>query len=190
MLRDNVEIMPRFFFLLLVTALLTACGGDTSAPDTPVSTEATAPAAAPGETLISPPPPVCVYLTEATVLSYFEAKVQLPMPGRRSAAEFASCQYDLEAPGWSAALIIEMPEQGPKQQAIIDEVAGAKEPYRVAFSQAVGRFQNEGRILSVSGSKHFRVKFSALPKAGFAAPFSEEERRGLLEKIAAGVLAI
>jgi hypothetical protein len=130
-----------------------------------------------------------VYLTEATVLAYFTAAVKLPMPGHRSAATFSSCQYDLEAAGWSAALVLEMPEPG-KQQTIIDEVAGAKGDNLVAFTGGNGKFTNEGRVLTVSGNKHFRLKFSALPKPGTEAPFDEAARRTMLTSMAGGILAM
>lgn len=174
-------------FLLL---LLTACGNspaDTTEPDVAEkpAQETTSP-----DVKIAPPPPVCVYLTEATVLSYFDKTVKMPLPGRRSAAEYASCQYDLEAPGWSAALVVELPGPGSKQQAIIDEVAGAKGDNKVILGEATGRFINQGRILSVAGEKHFRIKFSALPKQGFDQPFEEATRRALLLKMAGSVLGV
>lgn len=124
------------------------------------------------------------------MLSYFDETVKMPLPGRRSAAEYASCQYDLEAPGWSAALIVELPDPGSKQQAIIDEVAGAKGNDKISLGASVGRFSNAGRILSVAGKKHFRIKFSALSKPGFEAPFDEAARRALLQKMAGSVLAV
>lgn len=174
-------------FLLL---LLTACGN--SLADTTESDVAENPAqkTASLEVNIAPPPPVCVYLTEATVLSYFDKTVQMPLPGRRSAAEYASCQYDLEAPGWSAALVVELPDPGSKQQTIIDEVAGAKGDNKVTLSGGIGRFINQGRILSVAGKKHFRIKFSALPKQGFDEPFDEDGRRELLMRMAGSILGV
>lgn len=171
-------------FLLLAVVL--SCGGGAAAPnDEPVAEQTAAPAAE----LAAPPPP-CVYLTEATVLAYFDSEVKLPLPGHRSVAEYNSCQYDLEAAGWSAALILEIPEAGPQQQAVIDEVAGAGTADEVLVGEARGRYLNDGRILAVTGRKHFRIKFSALPKAGFDAPFTGEQRRELLARMAAGVLAI
>ncbi|WP_020569647.1 hypothetical protein [Neolewinella persica] len=170
--------------------LLTACGNDATSTNAAIATEDTPEGVLSPDVKIAPPPPVCVYLTEATVLSYFDKTVKMPMPGRRSAAEYASCQYDLEAPGWSAALVVELPDPGSKQQAIIDEVAGAKGNDKVSLSEATGRFINQGRILSVAGKKHFRIKFSALPKQGSDEPFDEAARRELLLKMAGSVLGV
>lgn len=176
---------------LALTILLFSCGGNTtadadstSAPEV-TTTEKTTPAAE----LAAPPPP-CVYLTEATVLAYFDSDVKLPLPGHRSVAEYNSCQYDLEAAGWSAALVLEMPDAGAKRQTIVDEVAGADADNTVLIGEASGRYLNDGRILAVTGRKDFRIKFSALPKAGFEAPFTPVQRRELLAQLAAGVLAI
>lgn len=179
------------FSLLFVGTFIFFCACSEAPPEqtAPVTEEPTKAEQTPSSQ-ISPPPPVCVYLTEATVLSYFDETVKLPMPGRRSAAEYASCQYDLEAPGWSAALVVELPDPGGKQQAIIDEVAGARGADKATLTEATGRFSNEGRILSVSGKKHFRIKFSALPKPGTEPPFDEAGRRELLLKMARGVLAV
>jgi hypothetical protein len=176
--------------LVSLTLLLTACGNDATSANTVTTSENSLEETSSPDIKIAPPPPVCVYLTEATVLSYFDETVKMPLPGRRSAAEYASCQYDLEAPGWSAALIVELPDPGSKQQAIIDEVAGAKAGNKVSIREAVGRFANDGRILSVAGNKHFRIKFSALPKQGFDEPFDEATRRELLLKMAGSVLSI
>jgi len=171
--------------------LLLSCGGNISpeAETTVASQEVTSKTDSPAANLAAPPPP-CVYFTEATVLAYFDSDVKLPLPGHRSVAEYNSCQYDLEAAGWSAALILEVPDAGPKRQAILDEVAGASSEDEVLIGEAKGRYLNDGRILSVTGRKNFRIKFSALPKAGFEAPFSKVERRELLGQLAAGVLAI
>lgn len=174
-------------FLLL---LLSGCGNLPNDTNTSDAAEEPVQESSASEVKIAPPPPVCVYLTEATVLSYFDETVKMPLPGRRSAAEYASCQYDLEAPGWSAALVVEMPDPGSKQQAIIDEVAGAKNDNKVLLGEATGRFINQGRILSVVGKKHFRIKFSALPKKGFDEPFDETARRELLMKMAGSVLSV
>lgn len=182
--------MLRYSLPLLTTfLLLVSCGETPTELSAPAADETITPEQAPS-TQISPPPPVCVYLTEATVLSYFDASVKLPMPGRRSAAEYNSCQYDLEAPGWNAALVVELPDPGTQQQAIIDELAGAKGAAAIPLPEATGRFTNEGRILTVSGKKHFRIKFSALPKEGMEQPFDEAARRELLLEMARGVLAI
>lgn len=182
--------MLRYSLLLIGTFLLLCSCGEAPPEQSDLALEETITTEQAPSSQIAPPPPVCVYLTEATVLSYFDETVKLPMPGRRSAAEYTSCQYDLEAPGWSAALVVELPDPGAKQQAIIDEVAGAKGAAAVPLPEANGRFTNEGRILTVSGKKHFRIKFSALPKQGMEQPFDEAARRELLLKMARGVLAV
>lgn len=123
------------------------------------------------------------------MLSYFNVGVKLPMPGHRSAAVFSSCQYDLEGADWSATLILEMPEPG-KQQTIIDEVAGAKGDNLVKFNGGSGKFTNEGRVLTVSGNKHFRLKFSALPKPGAEVPFDEAARRTMLTSMAGSIVGM
>ncbi|MFK8165091.1 MAG: hypothetical protein AB8H12_21785 [Lewinella sp.] len=179
-----------YLFCFPLTFLLTACSQQASNENTAPETVELTSKIATSDIKIAPPPPVCVYLTEATVLSYFDETVKMPLPGRRSAAEYASCQYDLEAPGWSAALVVELPNPGSKQQAIIDEVAGAKGDHKVSLREATGRFINQGRILSVVGNKHFRIKFSALPKQGFEQPFDETARRELLTKMAESVLGV
>lgn len=177
----------RIVLSMLTALLLFSCGGNTTQESSPVAKDA-APTSTGAE--LAPPPPPCIYLTEATVLAYFDSDVKLPLPGHRSVAEYNSCQYDLEAAGWSAALVLEIPDAGPKRQAIIDEVAGAGTEDEVTIGEAKGRYLNGGRILSVTGSKDFRIKFSALPKVGFEAPFSPVQRRELLAQMAAGVLAI
>jgi hypothetical protein len=183
--------MSRAYLLCLSLALLfAACGNDANSASKSSDAESTVQEATTPEVNIAPPPPVCVYLTEATVLSFFDKTVQMPLPGRRSAAEYASCQYDLEAPGWSAALVLELPEPGSKQQAIVDEIAGAKGHNKVLLRDATGRFSNQGRILSVAGKKHFRIKFSALPKQGFPEPFEEAARRELILRMAGSVLGV
>jgi len=183
--------MSRYYLLcFLLTILSVSCGREATDTNTVSGDKDTAAQTVSPEVKIAPPPPICVYLTEATVLSYFDETVKMPLPGRRSAAEYASCQYDLEAPGWSAALVVELPDPGSKQQAIIDEVAGAKGDNKISLSEATGRFMNKGRILSVAGKKHFRIKFSALPKQGFDQPFDETARRELLMKMAGSVLGV
>jgi len=176
--------------LVSLALLVTACGNDATSSNSTTDTKNTSEEVFPPDVKIAAPPPVCVYLTEATVLSYFDKTVKLPLPGRRSAAEYASCQYDLEAPGWSAALVVELPAPGSKQQTIIDEVAGAKGDNKVSLGAATGRFINQGRVLSVAGKKHFRIKFSALPKQGSEQPFDEAARRELLMKMAGSVLGV
>jgi hypothetical protein len=183
--------MSRAYLLCFsLTFLFMACGQQASNEGSTPEAEEALTKTVPPSTKIAAPPPVCVYLTEATVLSYFDKTVKMPLPGRRSAAEYASCQYDLEAPGWSAALVVELPAPGSKQQTIIDEVAGAKGDNKVSLREATGRFTNQGRILSVAGKKHFRIKFSALPKQGFEQPFDEAARRELLLKMAGSVLGV
>jgi hypothetical protein len=182
--------MLRYFYFFSFALLLFAACGESTQEESDVLKEESPDLEQPSSVQIAPPPPVCVYLTEATVLSYFDETVKMPLPGRRSAAEYASCQYDLEAPGWSAALVVELPDPGSKQQAIIDEVAGAKGDNKVSLGEATGRFINQGRILSVAGQKHFRIKFSALPKQGFDESFDEAARRELLMKMAGSVLGV
>lgn len=139
---------------------------------------------------IAPPPPVCVYLTEAEVLGLFEAGVQVPMPGHRSATSYNSCQYELASGDWSATLVVEMPEDPSDLQSIIDEVAGAKGKESLTIGDYPARIKNGGRIISVKAGKPFRVKFSALPLNGKPEPFDEDARRELIVKMAEGVLAV
>jgi hypothetical protein len=139
---------------------------------------------------IAPPPPVCVFLTEAEVLSLFEAGVQVPMPGHRAATSYNSCQYELSSPDWSGTLIVEMPEDPSGLQSIVDEVAGAKGKDAVKIGEYAARIKNGGRIISVEAGKPFRVKFTALPLNGKPAPFDEDARRELIIKMAEGVLAV
>ncbi|MEM9260969.1 MAG: hypothetical protein AAGA62_15075, partial [Bacteroidota bacterium] len=99
--------MLRIFCSLLFVALMFSCSGETAEVDT--ATEDASTTIVPTETnedrlsQVAPPPPVCTYLTEAEVLSLFEAGVRVPMPGQRSPGSFNSCQYNLEADGWAAA---------------------------------------------------------------------------------------
>ncbi|MEL7160139.1 MAG: hypothetical protein AAFN92_05225, partial [Bacteroidota bacterium] len=137
---------------------------------------------------VAPPPPTCTYLTEAEVLALFEAGVQVPMPGQRSPGSFYSCQYNLEAPAWSGALVVEMPEDDTKLQSIKDEVAGAKGADKLTVGGFPARIMNDGRIISVEAKKPFRVKFSALPLAGSTPPFDSPARRELIVKLAEGVM--
>ncbi len=137
---------------------------------------------------IAPPPPVCVYLTEAEVLDLFDAGVRIPIPGTRSPGSFNSCHYTLYNEAWSGFLTLEMPEEINKVQAIRDEVAGAKGTDAVKVGEFNGRIKNDGRILSVEANRPFRVKFSALAKTGFPEPMDATERRELIVKLAQAVL--
>lgn len=137
---------------------------------------------------IAPPPPVCVYLTEAEVLDLFDADVRIPIPGTRSPGSFNSCHYTLYNEKWSGFLTLEMPEEVTKIQAIRDEVAGAKGADAVKVGEYSGRIKNAGRILSVEANRPFRVKFSALAKKGFPEPMDEETRRVLIMKLAQAVI--
>lgn len=137
---------------------------------------------------IAPPPPVCVYLTEAEVLDLFDAGVRIPMNGTRSPGSFNSCQYTLDSDKWTAQLVLEMPEKTTRIQSIRDEVAGATSSDATTIGERKARLKNGGRIISVEGSKPFRVKFSALPKMGQAEPFDEAARRELITRLATAVL--
>lgn len=184
--------MKKLTYLLPLLLLLGACGNDNGtvaddATDTPtVAVEEGNNDDRLGQ--VAPPPPVCVYLTEAEVLSFFEAGVQVPMAGSRAPSSFHSCQYVLEDNEWSGFLVLEMPETTTKVQGIRDEVAGARGADAVKVGSFNGRIMNEGRILSVEADKPFRVKFSALPKQGFPEAFTVEQRRELIQQMAAAVL--
>lgn len=184
--------MLRIFCSLLFAALVVSCGSD--AADSTNAVEDAAETTVPTETnedrlsQVAPPPPICTYLTEAEVLALFEAGVRVPMPGQRSPGSFHSCQYNLEADGWAAALVVEMPEDLTKIQSIKDEVSGAKGKDKLSILNFPARIMNDGRIISVEAKKPFRVKFSALPTAGQEAPFDEAARRELIVKMAQGVM--
>ncbi|MFT7120409.1 MAG: hypothetical protein ACJAZ9_000582 [Neolewinella sp.] len=191
--------MQKLLPLLLLCFLAVSCGGDASADaaaeKTPANTEALSAEAqnkANEDRMnqIAPPPPICIYLTEAEVLSQFEKGVQVPMAGQRAPSSFNSCQYTLENSDWSGFLVLEMPEKVTKIQSIVDEVAGAKGKDAVKIGEFNGRIMNGGRILSVEAKIKFRVKFSALPKQGFPEPFDEAQRRELIIKLAEAVLAV
>ncbi|MEM6769607.1 MAG: hypothetical protein AAF597_03390 [Bacteroidota bacterium] len=181
--------MQKLLPFLLLCLLAAACGNEATT-DPATGAPATAEAGKADEDLISqiaPPPPICVYLTEAEVLDFFEAGVRIPMAGTRSPGSFNSCQYTLDSKEWSGFLVLEMPETVTKIQAIRDEVAGAKGADAVKVGEFNGRIKNGGRVLSVEAAKPFRVKFSALPKQGFPEPMDEAARRELILKLAAAV---
>lgn len=171
---------------------MVCCGGETAETTEMEVTESSAPAAAPTTNTeklarIAPPPPVCTFLTEAEVLSLFPAEVKIPLPGQRSPLAFHSCQYTLEAPEWSGALVVERPEDPREQQGIRNQVAG-REGVGLKFMDHPARSFNGGRVLCVASEPPFRVKFSPLAKRGFETAYSEEELRELLEKMAGLVL--
>ena len=178
----------------LLAVLLFACGSETTTPSSSAdfvteAPQATRTKAAPAAPDLAPPPPACLYLTEATVLSFFPRGVRMPMPAHRAVDAYNTCQYDLSGEGWSAALVLEMPEEG-ERQSIVDEVAGGVGNERVRLGEAKGRYSNGGRILSVAGNKHFRLKFSALAEEGKTGPFDEAGREGLLARMAMHVLSV
>lgn len=182
--------MQKLLPFLLLCFLAFSCGTDTTTEtetDTPQASEVEA-SDEDRMSQIAPPPPVCVYLTEAEVLDLFDAGVRIPMAGSRSPGSFTSCQYTLDSKEWSGFLVLEMPEAVTKIQAIRDEVAGAKGADAVQLGKFNGRIKNDGRILSVEAAKPFRVKFSALPKQGFPEPMAEAARRELIIKLANAVM--
>ncbi len=186
--------MQKVLFLSLLGLFLFACGGDATDSNTTIETAEEVAAKSEAENTerlsqVAPPPPVCVYLTEAEVLSLFDKGVQIPMAGSRAPGSFHTCQYNLQATGWTAALVVDMPEGTTEKQSIVDEVAGAKGKDALMIGEYKARMMNDGRILSVTAGKAFRVKFSALPKAGFEAPFDAEARRAMLIKLAEAVLS-
>lgn len=182
--------MQKLLPLLFLCFLAFACGNDAAeetGTDAPANTEA---AGSNDDRMsqIAPPPPICVYLTEAEVLDLFDAGVRIPMAGSRSPGSFNSCQYTLDSKEWSGFLVLEMPEEVTKIQAIRDEVAGAKGADAVKVGEFNARIKNDGRILSVEAAKPFRVKFSALPKQGFPDPMDGAARRELILKLAQAVI--
>ncbi|MTB49451.1 hypothetical protein [Lewinella sp. W8] len=186
-------MMYRFLLpLITLSFFLVSCGSDAAeeAGTTDTATEFVEESDEERLSKIAPPPPVCVFLTEAEVLGLFAAGVQVPLPGHRAATSYNSCQYELTSPDWSGTLIVEMPEEPSGIQSIIDEVAGAKGADAVKIGEYSARIKNEGRIISVEAGKPFRVKFSALPLNGKPAPFDEAARRELIIKMAEGVLAV
>lgn len=182
----NNPTMRKLLSLLFLLFLAVSCANETDT-DAPAVVE-------PAETneervsKIAPPPPVCVYLTEAEVLDLFDAGVRIPIPGTRSPESFNSCHYTLYNEQWSGFLTLEMPEEVTKVQAIRDEVAGAKGADAVKVGEFSGRIKNDGRILSVEAKQPFRVKFSALAKKGFPEPMDAQERRELIMKLAQAVI--
>lgn len=182
--------MKNLFALLLLGILMFNCGGsETVAPEETVVMEKPMESDEERMNQIAPPPPVCVYLTEAEALSFFEPGVQIPMAGSRAPSSFNSCQYTIESSDWSGFLVLEMPEVTTKVQSIRDEVAGAAGADAVKIGAYNGRIMNDGRILSVEAGMPFRVKFSALPKQGFPVPFDAAQRRELIVKLAEAVIA-
>lgn len=180
--------MKQVFFLFALSFFFVACGND--APNAQEETAMTEPEGTDEERLqqVAPPPPVCVYLTEAEVLSFFEPGVQIPMAGTRAPSSFNSCQYTIDGKEWSGFLVVEMPEVTNKVQSIRDEVAGATGADAVTVGEFKGRIINDGRVLSVEAKKPFRVKFSALPKSGFPEAFDSAQRRELIQKLAMAVV--
>ncbi len=184
--------MQRSILLLLLAFLTFSCGSqEGEATDEASTADTTATTAAPADdpmANIAPPPPQCVYLTEAEVLNLFPAGVQMPMPAQRAASSYNSCQYTLDATEWSAGLVLEMPEEENEIQAIRDEVAGAKGKDALKVMDFPARILNDGRIIAVEASKPFRVKFSALPKEGFPEAFDAAARRAMIVKLAEATL--
>lgn len=184
--------MKNVIALLFLSLIAFSCGGNDAAAEAETDTPVTiAPEGTDEERMskVAPPPPICVYLTEAEVLSYFEPGVQIPMAGTRAPSSFNSCQYTLDSKEWSGFLVVEMPEVTNKVQSIRDEVAGAKGADAVKIGDYSGRIMNDGRVLSVEAGKPFRVKFSALAKAGFPEAFDAAQRRELIVKLAQAVIA-
>ena len=185
--------MKNLSLLLLLALALLGCNNGETATDAATSDVTTT--VDPEETdedrmsQIAPPPPVCVYLTEAEVLSFFKPGVQIPMTGSRAPSSFNSCQYTVESNSWSGFLVLEMPETTTKVQSIRDEVAGAKGADAVKVGDFNARIMNDGRVISVEAAQPFRVKFSALPGQGFPEPFDAAARRELIVKLAGAVLA-
>lgn len=186
---QNILTMKHILFLFAFAFLFASCSTD----DAPIEDGATTAADAEKQNeerlqQVAPPPPVCVYLTEAEVLSYFEPGVQIPMAGSRAPSSFNSCQYTIDGKEWSGFLVLDMPEANLKVQSIRDEVAGATGADAVMVGEYKGRILNDGRVLSVEAQKPFRVKFSALPKVGFPEAFDSGQRRELIQKLALAVV--
>ena len=186
--------MKNLLSLLFLALVMLNCGGDTATETTDATEQKTPAALAEGTdeermNQVAPPPPVCVYLTEAEVLSFFEPGVQIPMAGSRAPASFNSCQYTLDSKEWSGFLVLEMPEATNKVQSIRDEVAGATGDDAITVGKFKGRIMNGGRILSVEAAKPFRVKFSALAKTGFPEAMDAAQRRKLIIQLAEAVMA-
>lgn len=182
--------MQKLLPLLSLLFLAFACGSESASDTTQDNPSVVSPKDTDEDRMsqIAPPPPVCVYLTEAEVLDQFAAGVRIPMSGSRAPGSFNSCQYTLDSKEWSGFLVLEMPEATTKIQAIRDEVAGAKGSDAVNVGDFKGRIKNEGRVLSVEAARPFRVKFSALPKQGFPQPMDEAARRALILELAQAVI--
>ena len=171
------------FLLLSLLLFLLACTSDA-----PASTDVDDTANAVSAEDIVPPPVACVYLTEATVLSYFPAGVRIPTSPGPAASEHPSCQYTLEAADWSGSLLVEMAAKGNERAFANQLKRAATAGGDFAVGSGRGVFTNGGRVLTVSGGNHFRLSFTALPHEGSEQPYDEAARRDILRQLAAGIV--
>ena len=185
--------MRPLLYTILLSTLLLGCDnrtGNEASTAAPAPTTTTTPAqtAEQRRAQIAAPPKTCAFLTKAEVQALFPEDVRIPQDGQRSTVAYASCQYDLEAPGWNGTLVLDRPNDDNARRLVRADVTNGDKGEKVEIRGRAGRILNDGRVLALDGEDPFRVMFSALAKPGFPEAYDAAARRELIRKLAEAVI--